>query len=495
MTFREFWPLYLRAHQLPGTRLLHYFAIAVGMVAALEAALARQPLILLAGIAASYGIARCAHWLEHDRQPRVRANSLWAAAASLRMCWLAITGRLGLEMRALETGRSPATKTDATKRSRMESPVDSAILLLASAAGLAAGLLDLRDVAEPEEILGYPMIQLGMPIVAFAAAALAAGTAWIATRRDVFAAIPASERTASAAAPRAPSGGSLQRACIALLLFGMTAFGSAEVAEHGSALPDHVYMTLALLSGLLPLSLLRARLTARTREPAWQDGPRTRGIRVDGRIQWVDLLEDCLSFGHRKRILEATLDAGDLRPGDRLVDVGCGTGELVLMAARRGLRDVTGLDATPGMIEIADRAARASRCRARFEVAVAEALPLPDESVDAVVSSFFFHHLPFDVKRDALREMWRVLAPGGRLVVADYGRPHGLVGLLASFPMRFNYHEYVRPQLKGELERLVAAEGLANPTVVRRFLGYITVLRLVKPACVTASALRPGSRA
>lgn len=481
MTFREFWPLYLRAHRLPGTRLLHYFATAIGAMAAIEAVLTREPLVLLGGTLLSCAIARVAHWLEHDSQPRVRAGGLWAAAATVRMCWLAMTGRLAREMRSLEAIALPSDQTG------LPQPVPAAgggmLLLLASAAGLTAGLLDLRDMAEPAELSRYPMIQLGVPIVAFATALMAASTAWLAARREVPVAVPA----AFAPPARSVHTGSLRRACIALLLFGMLTFGSAEAAEHGTAAPEYVSATLALLSGVLLLGFARS-VSGAAPGPAVQHGPQTRGLRVDGRAQWVDLLEDCLSLGHRKRILEATLDAGALRPGDRLVDVGCGTGELVLMAARRGLRDVTGIDATPGMIEIATGVARAARCRARFEVAVAEALPLADASVDAAVSSFFFHHLPSDVKRDALREMWRVLAPGGRLVIADYGRPHGLVGLIASFPMRFNYHEYVRPQLAGELDRLVAAEGLANATVVRRFLGYITVLRVVKPACVTASS-------
>jgi hypothetical protein len=47
--------------------------------------------------------------------------------------------------------------------------------------------------------------------------------------------------------------------------------------------------------------------------------------------------------------------------------------------------------------------------------------------------------------------------------------------------MRFNFHEYVRPQLAGELERMIAEEGLGQPETVRSFLGYIAVLRLVKP--------------
>ena len=161
-----------------------------------------------------------------------------------------------------------------------------------------------------------------------------------------------------------------------------------------------------------------------------------------------------------------------LRPGERLVDVGCGTGKLVVAAAKRlgdaygGTSHVLGIDATPGMIDLAIERARRMGVAADFQVGIAEALPLPDGTADAVTSSYFFHHLPPDVKPLALREMWRVLAPGGRLVITDYGRARGLFGLIASFPMRANFYEYVRPQLGGELEGIIAAEGLGEPEIV-----------------------------
>ena len=216
----------------------------------------------------------------------------------------------------------------------------------------------------------------------------------------------------------------------------------------------------------------------------------TRGIRVDGRLRSVDLLENLLSLGRQEAILRATLEAAEFRPGERLLDVGCGSGKLARAAARTLSRndvgaaagDVLGIDATPGMIRIARKAALAERSAARFEVGVAEALPMADGAVDAVTSSFFFHHLPSEVKRQALREMWRVLAPGGRLVITDYGRPCGLLGQIASIPMRCNFYEYTRPQLSGELDRIVVEELGMPGEVTRRFLGYIAVLRLVKPA-------------
>lgn len=219
-----------------------------------------------------------------------------------------------------------------------------------------------------------------------------------------------------------------------------------------------------------------------------QPAPATRGIRVDGRVGQVDRLENWISLGQQEAILRDTLDAAALGPDERLVDVGCGTGKLVVAAARRlggrhgGPSHVLGIDATPGMIDLAIRRAHDAGVTAEFQVGIAEALPVADGSANAVTSSYFFHHLPSDVKPLALREMWRVLAPGGRLVIMDYGRARGLRGLIMSIPMRANFYEYVRPQLRGELEAIIAAEGLGEPEVFSLYLGYITVMRLVKPA-------------
>jgi demethylmenaquinone methyltransferase/2-methoxy-6-polyprenyl-1,4-benzoquinol methylase len=140
--------------------------------------------------------------------------------------------------------------------------------------------------------------------------------------------------------------------------------------------------------------------------------PATRGLLVEGRCATVDPLENILSFGRQETILQATLDAAELRDGESLVDVGCGTGKLAV-AATRTTSDVLGIDATPGMIDLATERAAAAGSPARFEVGVGEALPLADGSVDAVTSSYFLHHLPSDVKRQALAECGASWPPAG----------------------------------------------------------------------------------
>jgi len=507
MRFREFWPLYLRSHRLSGTRALHYFATILGVLTAVEAIVAQQAWIFFVGIGICYAIAISAHWFVESNQPLIGVSAFWGAVADLRMCWLALTGRMEVELiqrgivaqKTMEPTQAVvggATAVLHNKR-RLDLQLVRYALLMVSTAGLTVGLSDLSDLSEPMSGFHHPVIQLGAPIAAFGGALIAAFAAILAAQRYASAlsgvAVPPKGRPGSGANEM-----SLRRACIVLLAFGSAAFGLAELAEHGFPNPAPVYGTVAGLAALLCVGVAMVWHVATVGQPGriaeviagnFTDiaGPATKGLRVDGRVRLVDMLENSLSFGRRRTILLATLEAARVAPGDTLVDVGCGTGELTLMAAAHMAGDggslagiAVGIDATPGMIEVARLRARESGSIARFELALAEALPLPDQSADAITSTFFFHHLPTDVKRQALREMWRVLKPGGRLVITDYGWARGIVGLIASFPMRFNFHEYVRPQLDGELERIIMAEGLGQAESVRVFLGYIRVLRIAK---------------
>ena len=108
------------------------------------------------------------------------------------------------------------------------------------------------------------------------------------------------------------------------------------------------------------------------------------------------------------------VEIAGIRPGQRVLDVACGTGVLACAAAARvgATGSVTGLDANAEMVAVARR----KRPDLAWRVGHAEALPFPDASFDAVVSQFGL--MFFQDRRAALREMMRVLRPGGRLVVA-----------------------------------------------------------------------------
>lgn len=107
-------------------------------------------------------------------------------------------------------------------------------------------------------------------------------------------------------------------------------------------------------------------------------------------------------------------EAARVSPGNRVLDVACGTGILAREVATRvgASGSVAGLDLMPGMLEVAKRIAPAIE----WKQGTAENLPFPDRSFDSVVSQFGLMFFPDRIR--ALREMLRVLTPGGRLAVA-----------------------------------------------------------------------------
>lgn len=128
------------------------------------------------------------------------------------------------------------------------------------------------------------------------------------------------------------------------------------------------------------------------------------------------------------RLRDLILDKARPRPDATVLDIGAGTGLLTLPLARQAAQ-VWAVDISPAMGEYLRVKARSAGLD-NIEVAVSSAvsLPLVDESVDVAVSNYCFHHLPDDGKDQALREVWRVLRPGGRVVFGDMMFRVGLAG-------------------------------------------------------------------
>lgn len=146
-------------------------------------------------------------------------------------------------------------------------------------------------------------------------------------------------------------------------------------------------------------------------------------------IRWAsyyDLVTNLLILGQANRLRKTTVDLALIQPGDSVLDVGCGTGEVTLVAKARSKEGrVHGIDPAPEMIAVARKKAAYKRLDIDFRVGVIEALPFPDSSIDVVTSSLMMHHLPEDLKARGLAEIYRVLKPGGRLLIADFMRPTG----------------------------------------------------------------------
>ena len=153
---------------------------------------------------------------------------------------------------------------------------------------------------------------------------------------------------------------------------------------------------------------------------AAQGAPQTQG-RVIHWARLYDLLNKLPGMSNSSAVRRQAVDRAGLRPGEKVLDIGCGPGTLALLAKERVGPDgeVYGIDPSPEMIELAQQKAAAASSDVRFQTGVAEDLPFPDGTYDAVLSSLMLHHLPDDLKPRALKEVARVLRPGGRLFAVD----------------------------------------------------------------------------
>lgn len=156
-------------------------------------------------------------------------------------------------------------------------------------------------------------------------------------------------------------------------------------------------------------------------------------------VHWAaryDLMLALVTLGREGTIREKMLDLAKLEPGDSVLDVGCGTGTLAIAAKRRvgATGSVYGIDASPEMIARARTKAKRAKMDVSFETALAESLPCADARFDVALSTVMLHHLRRAAREQCLQEIRRVLVPGGRVLVVDFGKHTGHQrGLLAHF--------------------------------------------------------------
>jgi demethylmenaquinone methyltransferase/2-methoxy-6-polyprenyl-1,4-benzoquinol methylase len=188
--------------------------------------------------------------------------------------------------------------------------------------------------------------------------------------------------------------------------------------------------------------LASARVTNKYYAPGEQRAERVNEL-FDSIAPRYDLVNDLQSLGLHRHWKGRLVKLADAKPGDRVLDVCCGTGDISLAFARAGLK-VVGLDFSEGMLAVARQrlvAGRAAAGEAQFLKGDALHLPFPDGSFEVVTMGYGLRNLA-DWEA-GLREMLRVLRPGGRLLVLDFGKPDNRLWRA----IYFAYLKYVCPLL------------------------------------------------
>lgn len=155
------------------------------------------------------------------------------------------------------------------------------------------------------------------------------------------------------------------------------------------------------------------------------------------------------------------LEHAALQPAYRVLDVGCGTGTLAILIKREHPTiTVIGIDPDPKALARAERKAARAEVSVHFERGFADALPYPDATFDRVFSSLMFHHLGKNEKEQSLREIRRVLRPGGRLEFLDLASPHAHAhGFLSRL---IHSHQQMKDNVDETIVQLMHAAGFTG---------------------------------
>jgi ubiquinone/menaquinone biosynthesis C-methylase UbiE len=192
-----------------------------------------------------------------------------------------------------------------------------------------------------------------------------------------------------------------------------------------------------------------------------------------------DWLAKTITLGGEGRFRRRTLDLARLQSGEIVLDVGCGTGTLLIEAAKRvgPSGSIHGVDRSPEMLAHARRKAAARGVSAEFQEGSSDHLPFPDASFDAVFCTLMLHHLPAPMQLATVAEMRRVLRPGGRIIIVDMQRPKRIFAVFSRIGLIHLFRSHATIPDWQKIEEILTQQGIQS--VNRQAIWGETVCALV----------------
>jgi ubiquinone/menaquinone biosynthesis C-methylase UbiE len=155
------------------------------------------------------------------------------------------------------------------------------------------------------------------------------------------------------------------------------------------------------------------------------DEDQTMKSQMEKMVPSYDSYMRTMTLGRERALRETTVSLAGVKPGDCVLEVGCGTGTLTLAAKRQAgpSGKVFGIDIIPGMIELSQRKAAQANLDVTFQPGSIDDIPFPANQFDVVMCSFMIFHMSDTVRRKGIAEIYRVLKPQGRWLVVDLALP------------------------------------------------------------------------
>jgi ubiquinone/menaquinone biosynthesis C-methylase UbiE len=180
------------------------------------------------------------------------------------------------------------------------------------------------------------------------------------------------------------------------------------------------------------------------------------------------------------------LEHARIKDGEAVLDLACGTGTLAIEIKKASPKaKVSAIDGDGAILAKAEQKAREAGVRIGFQRGLSNELPYDGRSFDVVVSTLFFHHLTDEAKADTAEEVKRVLRLGGRLLIADWGRPQDPLMRMVFLNVQFlDGFSNTASNVAGKLPEFLRDAGLKRVSVVDRMrtpLGTIEIVSGIRP--------------